>query len=81
MNKVIYDKEQDYYGCKSLGREPEFQVYSDKLWCRGEQVFAYHWARGASFPKLNFDINPFGFTPEVLRWFKGLSYGVSVTIQ
>lgn len=79
MNRVIYDKDQDYYGCKSLGRESEFQVYSDKLWCRGEQVLAYHHARGAIFPKLQFD--RMDFQPEVARWLQNLSYGISVTIQ
>jgi hypothetical protein len=77
--KVIYDKEQDYYGCKSLGREAEFQVYSDKLWCRGEQVLAYHHAHGAIFPKLQFD--KMAFQPEVARWLENLGYGISVTIK
>ena len=77
--KVIYDKEQDYYGCKSLGREAEFQVYSNKLWCRGEQVLAYHHAHGAIFPKLIFD--KMDFQPEVARWLESLAYGISVTIK
>jgi hypothetical protein len=80
MNRVIFDKGHEYYGCKSLGREPEFEVYSNKLWCRGEQVLAYHQARGAYFPKLNWDINPFGFRQEVIEWFKTLNYGISTTI-
>jgi len=81
MNRVIFDKDKDYYGCKSLGREPEFEVHSNKLWCRGEQVLAYHWAKGAIFPKLDFDRNPLGFSSEVCEWLKKLSYGISTTIS
>lgn len=81
MNRVIYDKDKDYYGCKSLGRESEFQVYSDKLWCRGEQVLAYHWAKGAVFPKLQFDNPEMGFSPESIKWLTELgSYGQTITI-
>ena len=36
----IVDKEKDYYGCKSLNREPEFYIENDRLMCRGEQVLA-----------------------------------------
>jgi hypothetical protein len=79
MNRVIFDKDKDYYGCKSLGREPEFEVYSDKLWCRGEQILCYHHAKGAMFPKLQFD--HMDFQPEVARWLQGLSYGISTTIE
>lgn len=79
MIKVIYDEKEDYYGCKSLGREPEFEVYSDKLWCRGEQVFCYHHAKGAIFPKLQFD--RMDFQPEVARWLQNLSYGITTTVQ
>lgn len=49
----ILDKAKNYYGCKSLGREPEFRVDGEKTICRGEQVIAYHFARGGQFPKLD----------------------------
>jgi len=84
MNLVIYsndlilkivDKEKDYYGCKSLGREPEFYIENDKLMCRKEQVIAYHFARGGVFPKLDFDNMP--LTDEVKKWLHKLSYGQS----
>lgn len=48
----ILDKDKDYYGCKSLGREPQFSVKNGRTYCRGEQVKAYHFARGNQFPKL-----------------------------
>jgi hypothetical protein len=80
LNKVIYDKDEDYYGCKSLGREQEFEVYSDALWCRGEQVVAYHHAKGARFPKLHFESMP--FSDEVKRWLRQMAdYGKTVTIE
>lgn len=72
----IFDKEKDYYGCKSLGREPQFKIANDKLMCRGEQVFAYHFARGGHMPKLDFDRMP--LEDEVKQWLKGLSYGQTV---
>lgn len=73
----IFDKDKDYYGCKSLGREPQFYVEDDKLMCRKEQVFAYHFARGNVFPKLNFDTMP--LTDEVKVWLKKVAfYGQTV---
>jgi hypothetical protein len=76
----IVDKERDYYGCKSLNREKEFYIESDRLMCRGEQVFAYHNAKGGVYPKLDFDNMP--FTPEVKEWLKRIgSYGQSIIIK
>lgn len=49
----IFDKEKNYYGCKALGREPEFEIKDGKTYCRGEQVVSYHYARGGQFPKLD----------------------------
>lgn len=78
---VIFDKDKDYYGCKSLNREPEFYIANNKLMCRGEKVVAYHWAKGAIFPKLDFDNPEIGFAPEVRVWLKQLStYGTTVTL-
>jgi hypothetical protein len=80
----IFDKEKNYYGCKSLGREPLFYVEGDKLMCadpvtrKGEQVLAYHFARGGQFPKLDFANMP--FTDEVKRWLYDLGYGQTVKI-
>ena len=71
----IFDKDKDYYGCKSLNREPEFYIEKDQLMCRGENVLAYHHAKGGVYPKLNFDTMP--FIPEVRNWLKHLAYGQS----
>lgn len=76
----IFDKEKEYYGCKSLGREPKFYVEDDKLMCMGEQVRAYHFARGNVFPKL--DIPNMPFTDEVKKWLMDKAfYGNTVTIK
>lgn len=76
----IFDKEKNYYGCKSLGREPEFYVEDNKLMCRGEQIIAYHFARGGVFPKLHFNSMP--LRQEVKDWLNNIgTYGNSVTIQ
>jgi len=76
----ILDKERDYYGCKSLNREPEFYLENDKLMCRGEQVLAYHNAKGGVYPKLDFDNIP--FKPEVKTWLKQIgNYGQSIIIK
>ena len=72
MNRVIFDKDSGYMGCKSLGREPEFVIEGKKLMCRGEQVYAYHHAKGARFPKLQFDA--MDFTYEVKEFLKYISY-------
>jgi hypothetical protein len=71
----IFDKNKDYYGCKSLGRELEFYIKEDKLMCRGEQILAYHFARGGVFPKLDFDNMP--LVDEVKEWLNKLNYGQS----
>lgn len=76
----IFDKNKDYYGCKSLGREPQFYIEDDKLMCRKEQIFAYHFARGSVYPKLNFNTMP--LRDEVKEWLNKIStYGQSVTIK
>jgi hypothetical protein len=76
----IVDKDKNYYGCKSLNREREFYLENDKLMCRGEQVLAYHNAKGGVSPKLDFDNMP--FTSEVKSWLKQIgSYGQTITIK
>ena len=79
MKLKIFDKKKDYYGCKSLGREPEFYIENDKLMCRKEQVRAYHFARGGVFPKLDFD--KMDLTWEAKAWLNGLAFGQSFTIR
>lgn len=80
LTPKIFDKKKDYYGCKSLGREPEFYIDHDKLMCRNEQIFAYHFARGNVFPKLNFDTMP--LKDEVKVWLKKIAYyGQSIKIE
>jgi len=76
MKLKILDKDKDYYGCKSLNREGEFYMKDNKVMCRKEQVFAYHHAKGAVFPKLQFD--KMGFTQEVVKFMNYLgNYGKS----
>src|SRR3990167_7593510 len=74
----VFDKEKDYYGCKSLNREKEFYLKDDSLMCRGEYVKLYHAAKGPrNMPKFQFD--KMDFTPEVATYLKELaSYGRSV---
>lgn len=75
----ILDKEKDYYGCKSLGREPKFYIEDDKLMCDKEQIFAYHFARGNQFPKLIFNTMP--LTDEVKFWMDKVAFsGISTKI-
>lgn len=74
----IFDKKKDYYGCKSLGREPMFYIEDDKLMCMGEQILCYHFARGGVFPKLDFNNMP--LKDEVKAWLHKLSYGQTVKV-
>lgn len=64
MKKKTFDKKKDYYGCKCLGREAEFYIEDNKVMCREEQVFIYHHAKGAVFPKLQFET--MGFPQSVV---------------
>jgi hypothetical protein len=75
----ILDKKKDYYGCKSLGREPEFYIKKGKTMCRKQQVVAYHFARGPVFPKN--DILTMPITDEVKTNWLQLHYGQTVTIK
>lgn len=76
----IFDFKKNYYGCKSLGREPEFRINEEgKTICRGEQVIAYHFARGGQFPKL--DVPNMPLVDEVKEnWFKIAHYGKTIKI-
>lgn len=76
MKRVIWDKEKNYLGCKSLGGEPLFYIEDDKLMYKGEQVKAYHFARGNVFPKLDYYSMP--LKDEVRDWLVKLNYGQSV---
>src|SRR3990167_367728 len=77
----VLDKDKDYYGCKSLGREPLFYIKDGDTFCSkdGGQVKAYHFARGNVFPKL--DIPNMPLIDEVKkRWLEIANYGQSVKI-
>ena|SRR3990167_4343854 len=77
--RKIFDKDKDYYGCKSLGREPQFYIEDGKTMCQKEEVKAYHFARGNTFPKL--DISNMPLTEEVKqRWQDIAMYGQTVKI-
>ena len=82
MKKVIFDKDKNYLGCKSLGQEHKWYLEGDKVMLNGEQVKAYHWARGRAFPKLDFNrFREWGTSDEVIKHLEGLAYyGQSVVI-
>jgi hypothetical protein len=76
MNRVVFDKDYGYMGCKSLNREAEFYLEGKKLMCRGEQVYCYHHAKGGVLPKLVFDQMEFEYeVKEFLKYVSG--YGQS----
>lgn len=79
MNRVIWDKEKNYLGCKALGLESEFYLEGKKVMCRGEIVKAYHWAKGqGALPKMQWGRLP--FTYEVKEYLNHVSlYGTTVT--
>jgi hypothetical protein len=81
MNKIILDKDKDYWGCKSLNREGEFYISDNKVMCRGEQVFVYHHAKGANaMPKLQFQY--MGFRQEVVEYLIKIGHeGISVCVS
>lgn len=78
LRMKTFDEEQDYYGCKSLGREKEFYMSNGKVMCWGEQVFIYHSAKGENnMPKFQFD--RMGFPKEVVEFMHHVGeYGKSV---
>lgn len=80
MDRVIWDKDKNYLGCKSLGREGEFYIDDGKIMCRKQQVKAYHWAKGGqAMPKFQFETLP--FSKKVIDFMKYLGYfGVSVRL-
>jgi hypothetical protein len=79
MHRLIWDKDKDYYGCKSLGREVQFYIENGKTMLKGEQVKAYHFARGNVFPKL--DIPNMPIVEDVKEnWKKIAHYGKTVTV-
>jgi hypothetical protein len=81
MKRLIWDKDKNYLGCKSLGREGEMYLEGDELMLDGEKVKAYHWARGGgSMPKMNYRNG--WFRPEVTQWLENVSMsGNSCTIN
>lgn len=73
MKLKVFDKDKGYYGCKSLGRETKFEMKGEKVMCKGEQVFAYHHAKGAqALPKLDFK-NMY-FPKEVIKYMEVVSF-------
>jgi hypothetical protein len=72
MKLKIFDKDKDYYGCKSLNREKEMYIENGKLMLRKEQVKAYHWAKGGCLPKMQFEKLP--FTDEVINYLRYIAH-------
>lgn len=80
MRIKVFDKEKGYYGCKSLGLEGQMYIEDNQLLLNGEQVKAYHHARGSQVDKLRFEI--MGFRPEVITWlYRVGTYGQSMFIN
>lgn len=76
MKRKIFDKEKDYYNCKSLGLESQFKVEGGKVMCNGEQVYLYHHAKGGHLPKLQYEL--MGFPQDVVDYMNKVSmYGKS----
>lgn len=76
MKLKVFDKEKDYYGCKSLGRESEFYYKDGKVTCRKEQVFMYHMAKGGIIKPTP---DRLGFPTEVVDYMNYLGgYGTTV---
>lgn len=76
MKLKIFDKDTNYYGCKSLGREGEFYIKDGKVMCRKEQVYMYHFAKGGiQKPRPE----QLGFSQEVVDYMNYIgNYGKSV---
>ena len=79
--KRIFDRDKDYWGCKSLGKEKEFYMKDGKVMYRNEIVKAYHHAKGPNaMPKLVFD--KMGFQPAVAKFMEDVSMcGNSITVK
>jgi len=79
--KRVFDKDKDYWGCKSLGREKEFYMEDGKVKCRKEIVKAYHHAKGpAAMPKLVFE--ELGFNKKVTKFMNDVSdCGNSIVVK
>jgi hypothetical protein len=79
MKRLIWDREKNYIGCKSLGLEDKFYVEDNKLKLNGEEIKAYHWARGAVFPKLDFTNPEIPFSQDAREFMDRIAKeGVSV---
>lgn len=77
----VFDKEKDYYGCKLLGIENECEMSRGVVMCRGEQVKAYHAAKGPmNMPKLSpGKLASYGFKSDVVGYIRTCGeYGTSV---
>lgn len=80
MKIKIFDKEKDYYGCKSLGREQDMYLQDNELMLDGQKVKAYHWARGSNVDKFKFETLP--FKRDVIEWLYDIgNAGKSVMIK
>lgn len=80
MKLKMFDKDKEYYGCKSLGGEPLFTVKDGKTYYKDELVRAYHFARGGVMPKLDIPNMPLKSDVKEL-WTKIAYEGQSITIK
>jgi hypothetical protein len=71
QKKLIWDKDKNYLGCKSLGQEGQMYIEGNELMLNKEKVKAYHWAKGARLPKMQYHNGM--FRPEVAEWLTKVS--------
>lgn len=77
----VFDKDKDYYGCKLLGLENKCEFIQGKIMCNGQQVKAYHAAKGPqNLPKLSPEkLEEYGFKHDVVGFIRMCQeYGTSV---
>jgi len=78
----VFDKDKDYYGCKSLGREKEMTLEGNKVKLRGEDVKCIHYAKGpGNMPKASQEkLVSYGFSQEVIDFINAVgNYGTTMT--
>lgn len=75
MRLKILDKDKDYYGCKSLGKEKDFIMNENKVMLGDDRMYIYHVARGGVVKPTPKQL---GFKQEVVDYMQFVSlYGAS----
>jgi len=77
MKLKILDKDKDYYGCKSLGREKDFFMEGNKVMLGRDQMYIYHVAKGGTQKPTPKEL---GFKQDVVDYMYFVSlFGKTVT--